>query len=82
MRARNATQKRKHTKRHARRAGYVSHGADYKYAVLMMCGVMKHVVQVEYFNKRRVIADAQKEILAKAERQRLEAEANGFKRDR
>jgi len=37
---------------------------------------------VEYFNKRRVIADAQKEILAEAERQRLEAEANGFKRDR
>jgi len=37
---------------------------------------------VEYFNKRRVIADAQKGMLAEAERQRLEAEAKGFKRDR
>ncbi|KAF8340491.1 uncharacterized protein EI90DRAFT_3117026 [Cantharellus anzutake] len=54
-----------------------------------MCKVEKKAFEkscakswIEHFNKRRVIADAQKEMLAEAEKQRLEAEAKDFKRDR
>ena len=38
--------------------------------------------QVQYFNTRRVLGEQQKEVLAAAEKQRLEAEEKGFKRDR
>jgi len=37
---------------------------------------------VQYFNTRRVLGEQQKEVLAAAEKQRLEAEGKGFKRDR
>ncbi|KDQ08666.1 hypothetical protein BOTBODRAFT_138598 [Botryobasidium botryosum FD-172 SS1] len=35
---------------------------------------------VDYFNKRRVLAERQKATLKEVERQRLEAEAKGFRR--
>jgi len=36
---------------------------------------------IDHFNKRRVLADQQKDVLAEVEKQRKEAEAKGFKRN-